>query len=1251
MSANNRISTIVESQLPEFIRADHPNFVALVKKYYEYLEQSGKTLEVNKSLPDYADVDLTRSDLIQYFKNKIIKNFPDQTELSKEKIIKAAREFYQKKGTAESFKFLFKVIYGLDIDVYLPKDDILKASDGKWKLPQAIRLSISDSSSSVVGGNVNVFVTTANTVNANGINLVSSGITANSYIRIGTEKRKVLSVNTKGDFLRVDIPFANTGNSQIYDSQTLYKVTINQYANFDITLLNKRKAVGENSRTSCIIERAVRSVDKDTGYEIAELYVSNVNKLFENGENLLIDYVDENGLSQTFTSKIISLISNIKLYRNRFGVVQTGKNYNTGDPVSVIGGLATGADDTVKAVAMVNNVSTGSILTVETLDSGYYFRANPNSMIRVYSNTGIASNIEIFSIWDDGGANSDYFVFNTDAIAYKSTKLINDSVSVSNDMYSFANVNFNTIRLSRPINLPGTATVNIGAASANVYVTANLSNNTTPSFNVAYGNTITIGSNTFLVNVVAANGLQFTVNTLSNVAYTFTSGVSANLMTKIDLSSDYTSANQSTTRVNINSATFIANTVQDYYKSYILQVVGGKGSTASPNSSLILGSNANGILNLSTALGSALDGTSNVQIRANAQTQIGKALSYSNIVMGKIRSLTVSSGGSFFAAPPVIDAFSVHDTDYSLDQSTYVVIPGSTTAGSAQFSNYNYAGDNPTIRLNSSNNSYSLANGYYTGLKLWLDVGETSHFVKIIDYIVENSGTSSNTKTLVLDGKFENNITPINITRYNLLLDLREDVRNTGRLGKVLVVNGGSGYSGTDIIEFIGTGYGAAATVSVDGSGKITSATLTNRGEAYYSMPTVRVLNSSGGATSGANATFKVIGLSDGEDLAPQTDSIGKIQDFEIVNRGFDYANTPYISLKNMDVLTNDLSKNQIVLEGQIVWQGGTTWAGASFKGYVDEVYRPNADHSIIRIYDYSGLVNTALPLKINTASGNISVTPLLRTDSISFNGINPASSKTYPYYYGNGLAKANAEFLNGLIRYNGFYLNSDGFISADKKLQNKDYYHNFSYEIQSESSLEDYRDTIYRVAHPAGMQLLSKYLIKDLWTVDATVSSNLHYSNTQSTTNSNTSYSSNVLYGNSSNFLANAAIGDLIVINTTSSASQRQYTRLVTNVVDNNTLWLESPIGGVGDGRIRVTTGNANVFVYSNVYSVSESLAIDDNISFNISGTTYRKQIVALTGNVVQLNTTTGLAEANVLYQKTPVYNVASYTIIKTSG
>ena len=1152
MFANNYISTIVENQLPEFIRTDHPNFVALLKKYYEYTEQEGNTVQVGKNLYDYMDIDTTKDTLIRYLKDKLIPNFPEETELSTAKIVKAARTFYAKKGTPESFKFIFRVLYGEEVDVYFPKEDILKASDGKWKQPQALRLSISDTLGLVSGGNVNVSAVTATSVNANGINFVTSGITANSYIQIGSEKRKVINVSASS--INVEIAFANTsGNTsptyKIYDTQKFYKVTPSEYDGFDINLLEKHLATGETSRTTCVIESAVRSVDKETGKEIVELYVSNATRLFDPGENLIIDYEDENGDSQTFKSKIVSLISNIYLYRNRFKTVQSGTLYRTGDPVVIYGGL-NNSQDAVKAIAEVNNVSTGSIQSVSLLNPGYLFRAYANSLIRITSPSGIGANITIDAIWEDT-ANSSNIAFNTDSVFLKRDITFNNV-----NGYSFDNV---------------TTTINLTAGA---------------------GNTTSI--------------------------------------------------------VNINTSNYAANTTNDYYKSFVLQIVGGTGAAGSPNSAVIASySGTTKRATLATALAIAPDATSNIRIFANAQTEIGRAMTFSTLTLGKIRLLDLIDGGSFFGEAPTsnnkqLDAISLFDSDLTANSGFYLIPSG-------QFSQYNKTAQ--TIRLNSSNSSYSLSNGYYTGSRLFLDVGKTAHYAIVTDYVVTDAGSTSNVKTVYLDRIYDNNINEININQFNLFFDYRPDVRGTGKLGTILVSKGGTGYTGTDFINFIGTGYSGNASITVNGSGAITAVTITDRGGGYAAAPTPVILNSTGTASAGSGAELSILLLSDGENIETAASDIGKIQDFHIINRGFNYANTPVVSLKVADILAQNLSSGTIVLGGDSVWQGGATNAGATFQATVDEVYRPDTTNTVIRVFNYSGSINTSLPLQINTSSGNVStVNVLSQNATISFNDVNSAEERKYPVFYGDGLAKANAEFLNGLIKYNGFYLNTDGFPSADKKLQNKDYYHNFSYEISSEKSLDNYKETINRVAHPAGMQLLSKYVMKDVVFVNNGMASNLHTSNSANTTNANTNYASRAFYGNNSNFTTRVSNGDIIVINTTETASLKQYTRAVSNVNSASLLWLESPIGGLGDGVLRITSGDTNVLVYGNTSAVTESLELGDNLQFNISSTVYDRYVTGISGNTVTVNASVS-ATGNVLYKKTPSYNVVSYSIIKTNG
>ena len=141
MSSLNRVSTLINAQLPEFIRSDYPVFVEFLEKYYEFLEQPGNPVYEIKSFQNNHDIDLTRESLLKYFRTKILPSFPEESELSTERIIKASRDFYAKKGTPDSFRFLLHVLYDVDLEIYFPKLQIFRASDGKWILPQAFRLN------------------------------------------------------------------------------------------------------------------------------------------------------------------------------------------------------------------------------------------------------------------------------------------------------------------------------------------------------------------------------------------------------------------------------------------------------------------------------------------------------------------------------------------------------------------------------------------------------------------------------------------------------------------------------------------------------------------------------------------------------------------------------------------------------------------------------------------------------------------------------------------------------------------------------------------------------------------------------------------------------------------------------------------------------------------------------------------------------------------------------------------------------
>ena len=62
-----RISTLIETQLPEFISTEYELFAKFVTKYYEAQEVQGGTLDVINNLQKYADIDYYEKNILRQF--------------------------------------------------------------------------------------------------------------------------------------------------------------------------------------------------------------------------------------------------------------------------------------------------------------------------------------------------------------------------------------------------------------------------------------------------------------------------------------------------------------------------------------------------------------------------------------------------------------------------------------------------------------------------------------------------------------------------------------------------------------------------------------------------------------------------------------------------------------------------------------------------------------------------------------------------------------------------------------------------------------------------------------------------------------------------------------------------------------------------------------------------------------------------------------------------------------------------------
>jgi hypothetical protein len=218
-------SKLVERQLPEFVRDEYPIFVTFLQKYYEWLETNNQVNYELDALKNSIDLDKADNDYLNLIKRDLMPYFPENILADKRLFLKLITTFYKSNGTPDSVKFLFRALYNENIDIYYPKDDILKASDGKWVLPLALRIDTSDN---------NIFN------------------------------------------------------------------------------IEKTKITGRISKATAIVEKVIESVDRQLGIKYIELYVSNIQRLFETGV-LLISF--RSGLKFLIYSLYISVFELFILLR------------------------------------------------------------------------------------------------------------------------------------------------------------------------------------------------------------------------------------------------------------------------------------------------------------------------------------------------------------------------------------------------------------------------------------------------------------------------------------------------------------------------------------------------------------------------------------------------------------------------------------------------------------------------------------------------------------------------------------------------------------------------------------------------------------------------------------------------------------------------------------------------------------------------------------------------------------------------
>ena len=472
----------------------------------------------------------------------------------------------------------------------------------------------------------------------------------------------------------------------------------------------------------------------------------------------------------------------------------------------------------------------------------------------------------------------------------------------------------------------------------------------------------------------------------------------------------------------------------------------------------------------------------------------------------------------------------------------------------------------------------------------------------VLEEILEVSYVDTN--NLYFTEPFPNDLVGVDVYKI-----LRNDLYKIGSIGRININSGGTGYANGDILIFTGgSGYGANGFVNVSG-GIISSVTINNHssnafvigGEAYSrdSLPIITVQSS-----AGANANLSVSEITgDGERYGLTTARIGAISSIRITSYGYDYVSAPTVSLRNADLVLANVTPGELFVANTIVYQG-TSNSNTTFSCTVDD-YDP--DNNNIRIFNYKGTLDLTKSLKSddNVVSANV-ISSL---------------------FYGDGNAKATAKFENGLIRYPGIYLNTDGQVSADKKMQDGEKYHNFSYVIDTQTDYNKFKKPLADLVHPVGTKTFITKIDNNEKVVAITnTSSFITITAMQDSYNIANGSNTIITTNTSANLISTVNVGDLIILSNVHRRLQN---------------------------TVNVISGSNILFGHANSVNFINDLQDGDTIYLSTGNTTTIKEVTNSTYAVLNttINVTSTTATVNLVYSDVARANsINANTIITTT-
>lgn len=121
----------LEKRLPSSF-SENPLMAEFMNLYYSYASERDNALGIVNYTPENRDIDTALDNYLDNFYSTYANHLKNPRVLDKKTLIKFLNSVYSAKGSENALKFVFQAMFGEEILISYPAENILKASDGVW---------------------------------------------------------------------------------------------------------------------------------------------------------------------------------------------------------------------------------------------------------------------------------------------------------------------------------------------------------------------------------------------------------------------------------------------------------------------------------------------------------------------------------------------------------------------------------------------------------------------------------------------------------------------------------------------------------------------------------------------------------------------------------------------------------------------------------------------------------------------------------------------------------------------------------------------------------------------------------------------------------------------------------------------------------------------------------------------------------------------------------------------------------------